>query len=109
MYGVVEISGHQYQVKAGDVIDVQKLSDEVGAQIEFERVFLIGGDNPRVGLPVVKGAKVRAEVLRQGRSRKITVLKRKPGAYQKKNGHRQPYTSLKILEIVDGAGNTAKA
>ena len=108
MYGVVEILGHQYQVKAGDVIDVQKLPEDVGSKVELDRVLFIGGKEPRVGLPVVEGAKVKAEVLRQGRSRKITVLKRKPGTYQRKNGHRQSYTSLKILEIADGAGNTAK-
>ncbi len=109
MYGVVEIAGHQYRVEAGDVIDVQKLTSEVGSRIELDQVLFIGGEKPQVGLPTIKGAKIKAEVVRQARSRKVIVFKRKPGTYQKKNGHRQPYTSLKILEITDGAGNKAKA
>ena len=99
MYGVVEIAGHQYRVSEGDVIDVERLDGEVGSKVEFPRVLFIGGDGPKVGTPTVEGAKVRAEVVRQGRGRKITVLRRSPGSYRRKRGHRQSYTSLKILEI----------
>lgn len=99
MYGVVEIKGHQYRVKAGDVIDVQKLEAEVGSKVEFDQVLFIGGNAPKVGTPVVAGAKVVAEVVRQARSRKVIVFKRRPGTYRKKNGHRQHYTALKITEV----------
>jgi large subunit ribosomal protein L21 len=99
MYGVVEIKGHQYRVQAGDLIDVQKMDAEVGSTVELDNVLFVGGDNPKVGTPVVEGAKVVAEVVRQARSRKVIVLKRKPGKYQTKNGHRQHYTALKIKEI----------
>lgn len=99
MYGIVEIKGHQYRVKAGDIVDVQKLDEEVGATVELDQVLFIGGDTPKVGAPLVEGAKVVAEVVRQARSRKVIVLKRKPGKYQTKNGHRQHYTALKIKEI----------
>lgn len=108
MYGVVEISGHQYRVQAGDVLDVQKLTDEAGKTIELDKVLFVGGDNAVVGTPVVNGAKVVAKVLRHDRARKVIVFKRKPGAYRRKNGHRQHYTSLLITEIQDGQGNTAK-
>ncbi len=99
MYGVVEIKGHQYRVSEGDVVDVQKLDAEVGATVELDKVLFIGGDAPKVGTPVVEGAKITAEVIRQARSRKVIVLKRKPGTYRTKNGHRQHYTALKITGI----------
>ena len=99
MYGIVEIKGHQYRVKAGDIIDVQKMDAEIGSTVELDQVLFVGGDTPKVGSPLVQGAKVVAEVLKQDRSRKVIVLKRKPGKYQKKNGHRQHYTALKIKEV----------
>ncbi len=108
MYGVVEISGHQYRVEAGDVLDVQKLTDEAGSTVELDQVLFVGGDNAVIGKPTVSGAKVVAKVIKHDRSKKILVFKRKPGAYKRKNGHRQHYTSLLITEIQDGSGNTAK-
>lgn len=108
MYGVVEISGHQYRVQAGDLVDVQKLTDEAGSTIELDSVLFVGGETALVGAPTVSGAKVTAKVIRHDRDRKIIVFKRKPGAYKRKNGHRQHYTSLLITEVNDGQGNTAK-
>lgn len=99
MYGIVEISGHQYKVKARDIIDVQKLEAEAGSTVEFDKVLFVGGENPQVGTPVVTGAKVVAEVIKHARSRKVVVFVRKPGLYQKKKGHRQHYTSLKINSV----------
>lgn len=99
MYGVVEISGHQYKVQEGDIIDVQKLEGDVGSKVEFDKVLFIGGDSPKVGAPTVAGAKVTAEIVKQGRSRKVIVFKRKPGKYAKKNGHRQYFTGLKITGV----------
>ena len=109
MYTVVEIKGHQYKLKAGDMIDVEKIDAEEGKTLEFTSVLLIGGDKTIVGAPVVGGAKVVAKVVKQGRGRKFFVLKRKPGAYRKKNGHRQHYTGLLITEINDGQGGVSKA
>jgi large subunit ribosomal protein L21 len=99
MYGIVEVKGHQYRVQAGDVIDVQRMDGEVGSTVELDKVLFIGGSAPKVGTPVVAGAKVEAEIVRQARSRKVIVFVRKPGAYRKKNGHRQHYTALKIKNI----------
>ena len=70
MYGVVEISGHQYRVKTGDLIDVQKLSNEVGTDITLDKVLFVGGENVSVGTPVVKGAKIKARVVKTDRARK---------------------------------------
>ena len=99
MYSVVEIKGHQYRVQEGDLIDVQRMDAEVGSTVELDQVLFIGGDSPKVGKPVVEGAKVTAEVVRQARSRKVIVSKRIPGKYRKTNGHRQYYTGLKIKSI----------
>lgn len=109
MYTVVEIKGHQYKLKAGDMIDVEKIDVEEGKTVEFDSVLLIGGTKTIVGAPTIGGAKVTAKVVRQGRTRKILVLKRKPGAYRRKNGHRQHYTGLLITEINDGQGGVSKA
>jgi large subunit ribosomal protein L21 len=108
MYGVVEISGHQYKVHAGDVLDVEKLTNEAGTNVELDKVLFIGGETPVVGLPTVAGAKITAKVIRHDKSRKIIAFKRKPGMYQKKMGHRQNYTALLITEINDGNGNVTK-
>ena len=99
MYSVVEVKGHQYRVSEGDIIDVQKMDAEVGSKVELDRVLFVGGDAPKIGTPVVDGAKVEAEVIRQARSRKVIVMRRAPGKYRKKNGHRQHYTALKITGI----------
>lgn len=109
MYTVVEIKGHQYKLSAGDLIDVEKIEAEVGSTVSFDQVLLVGGAKTIVGAPVVGGAKVTAKVVKQGRTRKILVLKRKPGAYRKKNGHRQCFTGLLITEINDGQGGVTKA
>ena len=109
MYTVVEIKGHQYKLSAGDLIDVERIEAEVGSTVTFDQVLLVGGTKTLVGAPVVGGAKVTAKVVKQGRTRKILVLKRKPGAYRKKNGHRQCFTGLLITEINDGQGGVTKA
>lgn len=109
MYTVVEIKGHQYKLSAGDLIDVERIEAEVGSTVTFDKVLLVGGTKTIVGAPVVAGATVKAEVVKQGRTRKILVLKRKPGKYRRKNGHRQCFTGLRIVEINDGQGGVAKA
>ena len=99
MYSVVEIQGHQYRVKEGDIVDVQKMDAEVGSKVELDKVLFVGGDAPKVGTPTVAGASVTAEVIRQARSRKVIVFKRKAGLSRTKRGHRQHYTALKITGI----------
>jgi large subunit ribosomal protein L21 len=108
MFSVVEIKGHQYKVSAGDLIDVEKMDVEEGKTVELDKVLLIGGEKVQVGTPTVAGAKVTAQVVKQARTRKLIVLRRSPGGYRKKNGHRQHFTGLVITEINDGKGGVAK-
>ena len=106
MYGIVEISGHQYRVEAGDTIDVQKLEAESGTGLSFDRVLFVGGDCVRVGTPLVEGASVKAQVIRQGKGKKMLGARRSPGLYFKRKNHRQLYTALLITELNDGQGKT---
>ena len=86
MYGIVEINGHQYQVKPGVLIDVDKMGNDIeeGSMVNFENVLFIGGTTPLVGLPTVTGAKVQAKIIRHAKSRKLIVFKRKAGQWQKR-------------------------
>ena len=101
IYAIIETGGKQYQVKPGATIEVEKLPVEEGARVEFDRVLLVNSDDGiKVGMPLVDGAKVIAEVVEQGRAKKIIVFKYKHKArYRRRNGHRQPYTKLSIKEI----------
>jgi large subunit ribosomal protein L21 len=102
MYAIVETGGKQYQVQAGQIVDVERLAAEVGQEVELDQVLLVADDDEvQVGQPTVEGAKVRATVLRQDRGRKMIVFKFKPKErYRRKAGHRQSFTRLRIDEIV---------
>ena len=102
MYAVIETGGKQYKVQEGDTVFVEKLDTEEGEQVDLSRVLLISKeDDLVVGKPFVENAKVEATVLEQGKGKKIIVYKYKAKKnYKKKQGHRQPYTKLKIDKIV---------
>ncbi len=102
IYAVVQTGGKQYKVATGRTIVVEKLSVEEGATVELSDVRLVvDGEEVAVGRPSLEGAKVVAEVVSQGKSKKVIVFKYKPKAhYRRKTGHRQPYTMLSIKEIV---------
>ena len=103
-YAIVETGGKQYTVSPGDTLRVEKLPHADEDVLELDRVLLVSRDGAvKVGHPLVEGARVRAEVLGDGKSRKITVLRYKPKVrYKRKTGHRQQYTQLRITEIVEG-------
>lgn len=103
-YAVVQTGGKQYRVQPGDVIDVEKLDQEVGARVDLSSVLLVDADGDVfVGTPTVDGAKVTAEVADQFRGPKIIVYKYKAKThYRRKNGHRQSYTRLRIRHILTG-------
>lgn len=99
MKAIFVTGGKQYYVAEGDEIFVEKLDAEVGSNVDFTDVICVGD---KTGNPYVKGAKVTAEVLKQGKQKKITVFKyiNKNNRHTHTQGHRQPYTKLKITKIV---------
>ena len=102
MYAVIETGGKQYRVKQGDVLFVEKLEASEGDTINIDKVLLVSNEGDvSTGKPYLEGAKVEATVLEQGKAKKIIVYKYKAKKnYRKKQGHRQPYTKLKIENIV---------
>lgn len=100
MYAVIQTGGKQYQVQEGDLLKVEKLNAEVGTKVTFDEVLLVGGDSVKIGQPVVEGAKVTALVEEQGKVKKIVIGKFKAKKnYKRKQGHRQPFTLVKIEAI----------
>jgi large subunit ribosomal protein L21 len=101
MYAVVKTGGKQYRVSEGDTIRVERLDGEVGAKVELSEVLAIGsGADMTVGTPVVEGARVLAEIVEQGKDKKVLIFKKKRRkGYTKKQGHRQLFTGIKIEEI----------
>lgn len=101
MYAVIKTGGKQYRVQEGDILMVEKLDAEEGSTVQFNEVLAVSGDDGlKVGTPVVAGAVVEANVLGQGKNKKIIVFKYKPKKnYRRKQGHRQPYTRVQITKI----------
>ena len=100
MYAIIATGGKQYKVAEGDVIRVEKLGVEAGAEVVFDQVLVVSGDEVKVGDPTVAGATVTDTAVGDGKAKKVIVYKykRKTG-YHKKNGHRQAYTKVKIEKI----------
>lgn len=101
MYAVIESSGQQFKVREGDIVRVDRTEGEVGTAINFDKVLMVAGDaGLTVGKPYVDGAIVAGEIVDQFRDKKVLVFKRKRRkGYQRKNGHRQHYTSVKVTSI----------
>lgn len=103
MIAVIETGGKQYLVKTGETLKIEKIDAEVGKKIDFDKILLIAqedGKDTKIGTPYVDGIKVSAEVLEQGRDKKVRVVKYKRKIrYKKVFGHRQHFTKIKIGEI----------
>ncbi len=100
MYAIVENGSKQYKAEVGSVIRFEKLSANVGDKVEFE-VLMVSDENGIKVADEAKAYKVVGEVLEQGKEKKIVVFKYKPKKNErKKQGHRQPFTAVKVLEIV---------
>lgn len=101
MYAVIATGGKQYRVSEGDKVRVEKLNGDAGAKVVLDNVLMLGdGDKSQIGAPVVQGAKVEAEIIEQGRDKKVVVFKyKKRKQYRKKQGHRQSFTDLRITKI----------
>ncbi len=101
MKAVIVTGGKQYTVSEGDVLFVEKLNAENDATVTFDQVLaVLDGENSKIGAPVVEGATVEAKVVKNGKGKKIYVLKYKAKKNEKKKiGHRQPYTKVEITKI----------
>jgi large subunit ribosomal protein L21 len=102
MYAIVRAGGKQYRVEPGATIDVEKMSLEAGASVELKDVLLVVPDSgaPLVGMPLVKGAVVKATVVEEYRDTKVLIWKYRPGLrYRRRRGHRHTYTRLKIDSV----------
>lgn len=100
MYAIVETGGKQYKVSKDEIINVEKLDAKVGETVKLQVLMTVDGDKIVNGNPYVKNAEVVAEVVEQGKSDKVLVFKYKAKKNErKKQGHRQPYTSLKIVSV----------
>ncbi len=106
MYAVIQTGGKQYRVREGDVLRVEKLKAEAGAKVTFDRVLLVGeGADVKAGADAAR-ASVNAEVLAQGRGRKVEIFKKRRRKHSRRTmGHRQPFTEVRIVKI--GAGRAA--
>ncbi len=101
MYAVFKTGGKQYRAKQGDVLKIEKLELEAGATVAFDHVMMLGeGDDVKIGMPTVVGAKVSGKVLSQGRADKVHIVKfRRRKHFRKQQGHRQYYTEVEITAI----------
>ena len=94
---VIKAKGHQYLVREGDLLKVPTLSLQEGDTAVFDRVLYLDGE---IGRPHIQGAKVKSEVVRHGRYKKVIIFKHNPKKrYKKKQGHRQGFTEVKITGI----------
>ncbi len=102
MFAVIETGGKQMRVQVGDLVRVETLDGEVGSEIVFDRVLMVGeGEGAQIGSPEVDGAKVLASIVEQGRAKKIRIYtyKRRKNSNRRRMGHRQNYTAVKIKSI----------
>ena len=103
MFAIIQTGGKQYLVQEGQELKVEKLEKSDGESIELEALLVSDdeGANTKIGAPTVAGAKVTATVMETGKGKKVMVVKYKPKSrYRRKNGHRQPFTKIKIEKIV---------
>ena len=100
MYAIIRTGGKQYNVSVGDEIVIEKLDAEVGDVVSFDVLMLVDDNGVKIGTPVVKGASANAKVIEHGKGKKVVVFKYKPKKnYRKKQGHRQPYTKVKVTAL----------
>ncbi|MDF1590242.1 MAG: 50S ribosomal protein L21 [Desulfobacterales bacterium] len=101
MYAVLSTGGKQYKVEEGDVLRIEKISGDVGASVSFDKVLMFSdGEKVRVGTPLIDGISVSGHIVEQDKAKKILVFKYKRRKnYRRKQGHRQPFTAIKIDSI----------
>ena len=100
-YAVIRTGGKQYRVAPGDTLRIEHLTGEVGSPVEFTEVLLTAAEGAvRIGTPLIDGARVRGQIVAQGRARKILIFKKKRRKnYRRRRGHRQDITAVRVTEI----------
>jgi len=100
-FAVIQTGGKQYKVKASEILKIEKLDKETSSKIEFNEVLAYGNDKSiEIGSPIIKGAKVEAELIKNGKNRTVLIFKkRRRKNSRRKNGHRQQYSLIKINKI----------
>ena len=101
MYAVIETGGQQFKVKVGDTLKIEKIEGDVGQTVNFDKILLVQSDDAvKIGSPYVEGASVQSQILAQQRHRKVIVYKyKRRKGYDKKRGHRQYFTKVRITNI----------
>lgn len=100
MYAIIATGGKQYKVSKGDIVTIEKLDLEIGAEVSFEVLMISGDAGVEIGKPIVAGKKVSAKVVQHGKGEKVVIFKYKPKKdYRKSQGHRQPFTKVQIVGI----------
>ena len=105
MYAIVKTGGKQIKAEKDGLVVVEKIDGEPGSKVDLEHVLMVAdGSDLKIGSPFVAGAKVKAEIVKQGKAKKINAFNYKPKKNERKRwGHRQPQTHLKVTEIVAGS------
>ncbi len=100
MYAVIRTGGKQYRVAEGDVLRIEKVQGDSGAEVKFDEVLMVGGTAPvKVGKPTLAGASVMGKILRQARARRVLHFRKEKEGWTRLRGHRQPFTEVKITSI----------
>jgi large subunit ribosomal protein L21 len=101
MYAIVNTGGKQYKIQEGQVLRVEKIPGDVGADVTFDKVLMVSdGEQVSIGRPVLENTLVRAQIVEQDKTKKILVFKyKRRKRYRRKQGHRQPFTAVKIGKI----------
>ncbi len=109
MYAIIKTGGKQYKVQAGDVLQIEKVEQDLGSEYTIEDILLVGGDKTHVGAPTVKNAKVTVVVTKQARTRKVIVFKKKRRqGYRKFATHKQNFTEIFVKSITSPDGQVSK-
>lgn len=100
MYAVIRTGGKQYRVAEGDVLRIEKVAGDIGSDLTFNEILLVGGtESPKVGRPLISGAKVVGKILRQDKHRRVLHFRKEKEGWTRARGHRQPFTEVRVTSI----------
>ena len=101
MYAIVNTGGKQYKVQEGDILRIEKIPGDIGADVDFDQVLMVSdGENVTIGTPTVESVGIKAHIVDQGKAKKVLVFKyKRRKRYRRKQGHRQQFTAVKIDKI----------